>query len=147
MEGNIFTDLGDLDVDIFDGPLFSWKLISKVNYIHTLPLSNINNLNTFLHSLPLQSHKHPILIFPFPPYSHLNFYLGMPWWLSWLNILLLILAQVVISGLGSWDPIEPHVGLWADSAEPAWDSPSPSLSAPLSNAPSLSLKINIHLKT
>ena len=25
---------------------------------------------------------------------------------------------------------EPHVGLWADSVEPAWDALSPSLSAP-----------------
>ena len=38
---------------------------------------------------------------------------------------------------------EPHIGPWADSAEPAWDSLSPSLSlsAPPPLAPSLSLKI------
>ena len=35
--------------------------------------------------------------------------------------------------------IEPWVGLWTDSMEPAWDSPSPSLSAP--SALSLSQKI------
>ena len=39
---------------------------------------------------------------------------------------------------------EPHIGLCADSAEPAWDSVSPCLSAPplLSRTLSLSLKIN-----
>ena len=41
---------------------------------------------------------------------------------------------------------EPHIRLHADSAEPAWDSPSPSLSAPpphaCTHALFLSLKIN-----
>ena len=35
--------------------------------------------------------------------------------------------------------IEPHVGLCADSVEPAWDSLSPSLSAPSLLSLSLSL--------
>ena len=29
--------------------------------------------------------------------------------------------------------IEPHIGLWADSVEPAWDYLSPSVSLPLSH--------------
>ena len=37
---------------------------------------------------------------------------------------------------------EPHVGLQADSMEPAWDSFSPSLSTPPLLALCLSLKIN-----
>ena len=46
--------------------------------------------------------------------------------LCWLSVQLLI-------SLRSWSQgceIEPHVRLHADSAEPAWDSLSPSLSAP-----------------
>ena len=38
--------------------------------------------------------------------------------------------------------IEPHVGLCADSVEPAWDSLSLSVSAPPLHARALSLKIN-----
>ena len=46
--------------------------------------------------------------------------------------------------------LEPHVRLWADSAEPAWDSLSPSLSAPpclhaRSHAFSLSLSLSLSL--
>ena len=41
--------------------------------------------------------------------------------------------------------IEPHCGLCADSVEPAWDSLSPSLSAPPMHT--LSLKINKLKKT
>ena len=37
---------------------------------------------------------------------------------------------------------EPHIGLCADSVEPAWDSPFLSLSVPLPLMLSLSLKIN-----
>ena len=37
---------------------------------------------------------------------------------------------------------EPHVGLCADSVEPAWDSLSPSVSLPLHFLPSLSKYIN-----
>ena len=37
---------------------------------------------------------------------------------------------------------ESHIGLRADSAEPAWDSQSPSLSAPPPFTLSFSLKIN-----
>ena len=37
---------------------------------------------------------------------------------------------------------ESHVRLWADSAEPAWDSLSPSLAAPPVLSLALSLKIN-----
>ena len=36
--------------------------------------------------------------------------------------------------------MEPHVGFCSDSAESAWDSPSPSLSAPPPLVLSLSLK-------
>ena len=38
--------------------------------------------------------------------------------------------------------IKPHVGLCADSVEPAWDSLSLSVSAPPLHARALSLKIN-----
>ena len=38
--------------------------------------------------------------------------------------------------------LEPHVGLCADSVEPAWDALSPSLSLCPSPARSLSLKVN-----
>ena len=43
--------------------------------------------------------------------------------------------------------IEPHIGLYADSAEPAWDSLSPPLTAPppLVLPPSLSLSQNKEL--
>ena len=39
--------------------------------------------------------------------------------------------------------IEPHIKLCANSAEPAWDSLSPSAPLPCSFSVSLSLKINI----
>ena len=52
----------------------------------------------------------------------------VPGWFSQLSVWLLILARVMISQSGSHSPeIEPCVEL---SAEPAWDSISPSLSAP-----------------
>ena len=38
---------------------------------------------------------------------------------------------------------KPHIRLCTDSVEPAWDSLSPSLSAPHPRSVSLSLKINI----
>ena len=37
---------------------------------------------------------------------------------------------------------EPHVGLWAERVEPAWDSVSPSPSAPPPFVLSVSLKVN-----
>ena len=58
----------------------------------------------------------------------------MPGWLSWLGIQLSVSAQVMISQLRGF---EPRVGLHADSSESAWDSFSPSLSAP----PLLSLSL------
>ena len=67
---------------------------------------------------------------------------GVPMWLSWLSVWLLISAQVMISQL--WDQA-PH---WALSwqHEPAWDSLSPSLLPHPYHASalsfSLSLKIN-----
>ena len=77
---------------------------------------------------------------------------GAPGWLSCLSVRILILAQVVISVY----EFEPHIGLCADSVEPAWDSlslssslPLPcSLSFPVSLSLSLfsSLKTNKHLK-
>ena len=60
----------------------------------------------------------------------------MPGWLSWVSVQLLILAQVMISQFG----IEPYIRVCADSAEPAWDSLSPSLSTP----PLLKLSLNKH---
>ena len=59
---------------------------------------------------------------------------GEPAWLSWLSVRLLVSAQVMISWFVSSSPL----GLCADSTEPAWDSLSPSLSAP---PPACSLKI------
>ena len=54
-------------------------------------------------------------------------------WLSWLSLQLLISAQVMISQVHEF---EPHVGLCADSVQPAWDSLSfslcPSFTLPLS---------------
>ena len=51
----------------------------------------------------------------------------------------LTLAQaMILRFVGS----SPRIGLCADSAEPAWDSLSPSLSAPPPLTLSLSLKIN-----
>lgn len=44
MSCNMFTDWGNLMWTSLMGPVFSWKLISKVNYIHILPLSNIRTL-------------------------------------------------------------------------------------------------------
>ena len=52
---------------------------------------------------------------------------GVPGWLSQLSIWLLVWGQVTISQFISWSPAS---GLRADSAEPAWDSLSFSLSAP-----------------
>ena len=52
---------------------------------------------------------------------------GAPGWLSRLSNQLLVLAQV----MNSWFVcLSPHVGLCADSTEPAWNSLFPSLSAP-----------------
>ena len=45
--------------------------------------------------------------------------LGVPGWLSWLSIQLLVLAQVVISQVHEF---KPRVGLCAGSGEPASDS-------------------------
>ena len=52
---------------------------------------------------------------------------GAPGWLSQLGVQLLVSAQVVISWFREF---EPHIGLCAGRSEPAWDSLSPSLSAP-----------------
>ena len=52
---------------------------------------------------------------------------GAPGWLSWLSIQLLVSAQVMIS---QFCEFEPSIRLRADSVEPAWDSLSPSHSAP-----------------
>ena len=60
---------------------------------------------------------------------------GAPGGLSGLNVRLLVSAQVTISWFMSSSP---HVGLRADSAEPAGDSHAPSLSAP----PLLSLSLS-----
>ena len=49
---------------------------------------------------------------------------GAPGGLSWLSLGFLVLTQVMISVR----ELEPHVGLCADGAEPAWDSLSLSLS-------------------
>ena len=57
---------------------------------------------------------------------------GAPGWLSRLGIRLLILAQVMISQVMSLSPTV--------SAEPAWESLSPSFSAPPLLTLSLSLK-------
>ena len=59
--------------------------------------------------------------------------LGVPRWLSWLSV------RLVISGhdLTVWE-IKPHIGLCANSVEPAWDSLSLTLSAPPALSPSLS---------
>ena len=67
--------------------------------------------------------------------------MGMPGWLSQLSILLLIsiLAQVMISWFASSSTTWGSV-LTALSLEPASDSVSPSLSAPLPLAPTHSLK-------
>ena len=59
--------------------------------------------------------------------------LGVPGWLSWLNIWLLIFAQVMIL---QFCEFEPHIVLCADSVEPDRDSISLSLPHPCS----LSLK-------
>ena len=53
--------------------------------------------------------------------------LGASEWLSQLSLRLLISAQVTIPGL--W--VRAHFGLHTDSMEPAWDSFSLPLSAPL----------------
>ena len=58
---------------------------------------------------------------------------GAPGWLSWLGLRLWILAQVMISQFGEF---EPRVGLCTDSIEPALGS---SLSLPL---PCLHSKVN-----
>ena len=60
---------------------------------------------------------------------------GAPGWLSWLNIHLLISAQLMISHFS-------HI----PSTESAWDSLSPSLSVPTPLCLSLSLKINFKKK-
>lgn len=57
---------------------------------------------------------------------------GVPRWLSWVNIQLLILALVTISQLVRWSPIQ------ATSTEPGWDS---LLSLPLSPSRILSLSL------
>ena len=49
--------------------------------------------------------------------------LGMPWWLSWLSVSALDFSS---DGELMDCEMEPHVGLCADSMEPAWDSFSPS---------------------
>ena len=62
--------------------------------------------------------------------------LGAPGWLTLLSVQLLVSAHVMISWLHG---IKPRIGLCAGSAEPAWDSLSPSLSTPPSLVLSLSL--------
>ena len=62
-------------------------------------------------------------------YQKLNIW-GAPGWLSWLSMGLHFVVR----------EFEPHMGLWIDGAEPAWDFLSPSLS--LSHSLSLPLKIN-----
>ena len=65
---------------------------------------------------------------------------GAPGWLCQLSIQLLVLAQVMISTVRE---SEHHIGLCADSNEPAWDSLSLFLSPFLSALPfSLSLSQN-----
>ena len=66
-----------------------------------------------------------------------NTRIGVPGRLSQSK--LLVLAQDMISWLCGF---EPHFGLWAGRAEPAWDSLSASLGAPPLLVLSLSLKIN-----
>ena len=67
--------------------------------------------------------------------------MGAPAWLSWLHVQFLVSAQVMISWFHEF---EPCIGFRADSAEPASESVSPSLSAPPLLTLSLSLsKINI----
>ena len=63
---------------------------------------------------------------------------GVPGWLSQLNIRLLISAQDL-----TVHEFKPHIGLYADGAEPAWDSLSSlSLCPPLlAHTHTLSLKI------
>ena len=71
---------------------------------------------------------------------------GVPGWLSPLSIWLLVSVQVMISWFCEF---EPHDWLCADSAEPAWDSLSPSLSAHPPLLPfslSLSLSLSFSLK-
>ena len=53
---------------------------------------------------------------------------GMSVWLSQLSVRLSVSAQAMISRFCEF---EPHIGLYADSAEPAWDSLSLPLSLPL----------------
>ena len=53
---------------------------------------------------------------------------GVPGWLSWLSMGLLILAQVTISQVSK---IGPHIRLCADGVAPTWNSLSLSLSLPL----------------
>ena len=65
--------------------------------------------------------------------------MGASWWLSWLGVQFLVSAQVMISWFCEF---EPHIGLCADSAESAWDSLSPSLSAPTPNMCCLCLSQN-----
>ena len=60
-----------------------------------------------------------------------------PGWLSWLSILLLISAQVMIS----WFMRSSPALAFALNMKPAWDYLSPSLSPPPSLMLSLSLKI------
>ena len=64
---------------------------------------------------------------------------GVPGWLSWLSIRLLVVAQVMISQF----EFEPHIGLCADSVESAWDS----LSLSLNPSHMLALSLSLNLKT
>ena len=63
--------------------------------------------------------------------------MGMPGWLSWLGLKLLILAHIMISRSVKF---EPYIRLGTDDVESTWDSLHPSLSAPLLLA--FSLKIS-----
>ena len=59
-----------------------------------------------------------------------------PGWLSRLSVRLSVSAQVMISQLRKFEPL---LGLCADSAEPAWDSPS----IPVSSPPPLILSLSL----
>ena len=61
------------------------------------------------------SHSQLCLVFPYlkTPSG------GAPGWLSPLSVQLLVSAQVMIS---RFQEFEPHIRLYADSVEPAWDS-------------------------
>ena len=73
-------------------------------------------------------------------YTNLNSYLRMNYRGTWVAQSLKHLTLDLSSGLDfAVREMNPCIGLCADSMEPAWDSPSPSLSAPPPLMLSLSL--------